>query len=108
MYAKMAYIYLMNIQQSTLNKNERIAARVSKEHKSLFEQAARLRGLSLTDFMTHSAYEEALRVLDQHEIILHLNANDSARFVEELLNPRTTEELPVLAEAFRHYQSKQE
>ena len=89
--------------QQPPSKNERIAARVSKEHKSLFEHAARLQGLSLTDFMTHSAYEEALRVLKQHKITLSLNAKDSENFVDALLNQRKKKDLPVLADAFKQY-----
>lgn len=93
----------MDMQQSTTSKNERIAARVSKKHKSLFEQAARLRGLSLTDFMTNSAYDEALRILEQHETIISLSAADSSHFVDAVLNPRQKEDLPVLSDAFENY-----
>ena len=48
-------------------KNQRISTRVTGEHKALFEQAAALKGLSLTDFMVSAAYEAAVKTLaDSH------------------------------------------
>ena len=91
------------MENHTSGKSERIAARVSREHKSLFEQAARMRGLSLTDFMTDSAYQEALRVLEQHQAVVHLHSESSANFIDALLNPRDPSELPALAKAFKKY-----
>ncbi|MEM7127143.1 MAG: DUF1778 domain-containing protein [Chloroflexota bacterium] len=72
-------------------KDHRIATRVTGEHKSLFERAAALKGLSLTDFMISSAYEAAIKVLKESQIVLELGPEDSRAFVKSLLSP---EDLP--------------
>ena len=88
--------------QST--RDHRIATRVTGEHKSLFEQAAALKGLSLTDFMISAAYEAALKVLTDSQIILELGPEDSRAFVKSILQPRNPDELPVLQAAIKQYQ----
>ena len=49
-------------------KSNRIATRVTDEHKALFERAAYLRGLSLTDFIINSAYDAAIKTLRDSEL----------------------------------------
>lgn len=76
--------------QTELNipsKTERIATRVTPEHKSLFGQAAGLRGLSLTDFMVNAAYDAAIRTLEDSQTILELGKEDTKAFVSALLEP---------------------
>ena len=68
-------------------KTERIATRVTPEHKSLFTQAAAMRGLSLTDFMVNAAYDAAIQTLKDSETILELGPEDTKFFVEQLLQP---------------------
>lgn len=68
-------------------KKERIATRVTREHKLLFTQAAAMRGLSLTDFMVNAAYEAAIQTLKDSEMILELGPEDTKFFVEQLLQP---------------------
>jgi len=75
-------------------KNHRIATRVTGEHKSLFEQAAALKGLSLTDFMVSAAYEAAIKVLMDSRIVLELGPEDSRAFVKSILQAREPNELP--------------
>lgn len=88
------------------SKDHRIAARLTKEHKLLFERAAMLKGLSLTDFMISSAYEAAIKVLNDSQILLTLGPEDSRFFFEHLLQPREPSELPALQDAIRYYQQQ--
>ena len=92
----------MNTKQEHSNlKDERIYARVTGDHKCLFEQAASLRGLSLTDFVVLSAYEQAVKVIKDSDTVLRLNSHDSRHFVDSLLSPRAVKNMPRLARAFR-------
>ena len=93
-------------QVKPLAKDQRIATRVTEEHKALFERAAMLKGLSLTDFMVSAAYEAAVKVLADSQIILELGPADSRLFFAHLLNPREPAELPALQEAIRRYQQR--
>lgn len=93
-------------QVKPLAKDQRIAARVTEEHKALFERAAMLKGLSLTDFMVSAAYEAAVKVLADSQIILDLGPADSRLFFAQLLNPRDPTELPALQEAIRRYHER--
>ena len=86
-------------------KDQRIAARVTEAHKALFEQAAQLKGLSLTDFMVSAAYEAAVKILADSQIILDLGPADSRLFFAQLLNPRDPSELPTLQNAIQRYHS---
>jgi uncharacterized protein (DUF1778 family) len=84
-------------------KDYRIATRVTGQHKALFEQAAALKGLSLTDFMVSSAYEAAIKVLTDSQIVLELGPPDTRVFVEHILLPREPSELPTLQAAVQGY-----
>lgn len=96
----------MEIQQVKLPaKDQRIATRVTLEHKALFERAATLKGLSLTDFMVSAAYEAAVKILADSQIILDLGPTDSRLFFAQLLNPREPSELPALQNAIQRYHS---
>jgi uncharacterized protein (DUF1778 family) len=87
-------------------KNQRIATRVTKAHKALFERAALLKGLSLTDFMVSAAYDAAMQVLMQSQIVLELGPEDSRFLFERLINPRDPAELPILQDAVHRYQQR--
>jgi uncharacterized protein (DUF1778 family) len=89
-------------------KDQRISTRVTGEHKALFEQAAALKGLSLTDFMVSSAYEAAIKVLADSQIVLELGPADTRAFVERILHPRDPVELPTLQAAVHHQQQARE
>jgi uncharacterized protein (DUF1778 family) len=67
-------------------RTERLDARLSREQKLLFQRAANLEGLSLTEFVIASLQESARRTIREHETIA-LNAAESRRFVEALLHP---------------------
>lgn len=84
-------------------KDHRIATRVTGEHKSLFERAAALKGLSLTDFMVSAANDAAIKVLADSQIVIELGPEDSRAFVNGLLHPREPSELPELRDAIAQY-----
>lgn len=88
-------------------KDHRIATRVTGEHKSLFERAATLKGLSLSDFVINATYDAAIKVLVDSQIVLELGPEDSRAFVGALLHPRAPDELPALQAAIEHYQQRQ-
>jgi uncharacterized protein (DUF1778 family) len=102
LYATLTYNRHMDTQiLKQTAKDHRIAARVTGEHKSLFEQAAALKGLSLTDFMISAAYDAALKVLADSQIVLELGPEDSRVFVKSILQPREPTELPELQAAIQ-------
>jgi|SRR5579859_849676 len=101
------YTVNMNIQptqpQKPTVKSSRIATRVTDEHKALFERAACLRGLSLTDFIINSAYDAAIKTLHDSELVLDLFPEDTRFFVENLVRPLESpeEEAPHLYQAIK-------
>jgi uncharacterized protein (DUF1778 family) len=84
-------------------KTNRIATRVTDEHKALFERAACLRGLSLTDFIINSAYDAAIKTLYDSEYVLDLFPDDARFFVENLVRPLESpeKEAPHLYQAIK-------
>jgi uncharacterized protein (DUF1778 family) len=66
--------------------SERLEARISSDKKRLLKNAAELSGRTLTDFVVHSAYEAAVRVIQEYQQ-LHLSVNDRDIFIRALLNP---------------------
>jgi uncharacterized protein (DUF1778 family) len=71
---------------ATVARKERLEARISSEHKMLFQQAATLSGLSLTDFVI-STLNRAARELVEQETVLRLSARDCTVFVDALVSP---------------------
>lgn len=65
---------------------ERLEARISSDKKKLLKNAAELSGRTLTDFVVHSAYEAAVRVIQEYQQ-LHLSVNDRDILIKALLNP---------------------
>ena len=80
----------------------RIEARVSPEQKELFERAAAIEGVTLTDFAISSMQRAAARVVQEHTI-MELSVRNQRAFVEALQNPPEPNE--VLREAARTYMS---
>jgi uncharacterized protein (DUF1778 family) len=65
---------------------ERLEARISADKKKLLRNAAELSGRTLTDFVINSAYEAAIRVIQEYQQ-LHLTAIDRDVFIQALLAP---------------------
>lgn len=71
----------------------RIDFRPKPSQKELFEEAARLEGQTLTEFLIRSAEEHAHRVLERHEAMA-LRGEAGERFISLLVNaPSPTERL---------------
>ena len=70
-----------------VSKSERLEARITLRQKLLFQRAAELRGLSLTDFLVTSAQTAAEATIREYNVIT-VSARDSLAFAEALLNPR--------------------
>ena len=66
-------------------RRERLEARVAREQKSLFQRAADLQGKSLTDFLIHSAQQEALKTIREYENII-LSKEDQNLLMEALFS----------------------
>lgn len=80
---------------------ERLEARITSDKKSLLKNAADLSGRTLTDFVIHSAYEAAKRVIEEHQQ-LHLSVVDRDVFVQALLNPpKPTDKLLKAAKKYK-------
>jgi uncharacterized protein (DUF1778 family) len=62
-------------------------ARLTEDVKALFQEAADLRGQTLTDFVLSATREKAIETLQQAQLV-RLTAEDQKRFAEALLNPR--------------------
>jgi len=78
---------MKNMVSSTSSKSmARLEARVSPEVKALWQKAADLEGRTLTDFVIASVQQAAYTVIEQHQM-LKLSLEDSAAFVDALMNP---------------------
>ena len=67
-------------------RTQRTEARLLPEQKKRIERAAKLKGMSLSDFMVQNADEAAIRTIQQHESWT-LQRRDRDLFVNTLLNP---------------------
>lgn len=86
-----------------LQKTERFSARLSSEHKSLFEEAARVTGRSVTEFIIEDAVDRARKVLRDAKKFdtIVLNAQASRHLVEALsAAPKTNK---ALVASFKEY-----
>jgi uncharacterized protein (DUF1778 family) len=68
------------------SRSTRLWARVSPKQKTLFQRAAELSGLTLSEFVLASAQEKASQVVQDHDTIRLTQAEQTA-FVHALLNP---------------------
>lgn len=71
------YVELPYIETDMGSKTERIEVRLSAEHKAVIEEAAALRGQSLSAFVVSQALEQALRLR-----LTVLSQRDWERFLE--------------------------
>ncbi len=67
-------------------RTERTEARLLPQQKRRIERAARLKGLSLSDFIVQHADEAARKTIREHTSWV-LEDRDSGVFVQALLNP---------------------
>ncbi|NJM20138.1 MAG: DUF1778 domain-containing protein [Richelia sp. RM2_1_2] len=64
----------------------RLEARVNPEIKALWQKAADLQGVTLTDFVIASVQAAASKIIQQQQT-LKLSTEDALSFVEAILNP---------------------
>jgi uncharacterized protein (DUF1778 family) len=81
-------------------RRERLEARVTREQKELFEEAAALEGTSLTDFVVRSTQRAAEEVIREHSTMV-LSTPESRSFVDALLQPPAPNR--ALRAAAEHY-----
>jgi uncharacterized protein (DUF1778 family) len=67
-------------------RTERTEARLLPEQKKRIEQAARIKGLSVSDFIVQNADEAAIQTIESHTTWI-LSDRDRDIFVQALLNP---------------------
>lgn len=85
----------------TRAKLARLEARVSAPQKQLFERAAELTGLNLSQFMIAALDEVARRTVRERDT-MQLTAKDSHAFVAALLNaPEPNKRLREAAQKFK-------
>ena len=67
-------------------KDQRLEARIDPLQKAVIERAAYLKGMNVTQFVTFSSHEAALKTIQEHET---LTLRDEARdvFINAILNP---------------------
>ena len=81
----------------------RIEARISPELKAMFQTAADIENITLSEFLTKSAREAAQDIISNHNV-LKLNAEDSRAFADAILNPKEPNE--VLKQAMRRHKQE--
>lgn len=81
-------------------KSDRLEARVSPRVKARLEQAAGLRGCTLTDFVLASAQAAAEEAIRRHQI-LELSARDSEAFYAAIETPPILD--AKMRDAFRRH-----
>jgi uncharacterized protein (DUF1778 family) len=81
-------------------KEARIEARVSAKQKRLFERAAEIEGVTLTDFAISSMQRAATSVVEGH-LRIELSERNQRAFVEAMMNP--PEPNAALREAAKAY-----
>ena len=77
-------------------KPERLEARVPSEIKALFQRAADLKGLTLTDYVINALVDDAQQVIRDHEV-LTLTGRNREVFLRALLNPPSPSESLIAA-----------
>jgi uncharacterized protein (DUF1778 family) len=78
----------------------RIEARVSTKQKRLFERAAAIEGVTLTDFAISSMQRAAIEAIQEHAR-LELSERNQRAFVAALMNPPAPNK--ALSEAAKAY-----
>jgi uncharacterized protein (DUF1778 family) len=76
----------ISAEKRLLNGGNRLEARVTPRLKRLFQQAADLQGVTLSDFLIQSLRQATVQTVQEHEV-LRLSARDSLHFTKALLAP---------------------
>ncbi|MCY7368481.1 MAG: DUF1778 domain-containing protein [Chamaesiphon sp.] len=81
----------------------RIEARISPELKAMFQTAADIENITLSEFLTKSAREAAQDIISNHKV-LKLSAEDSRAFADAILNPKEPNE--ALKQAMKRHKQE--
>jgi uncharacterized protein (DUF1778 family) len=73
-------------QQHRALKGERLEARVPSELKKMFQRAAELKGLTLTDYVINVLVDNSQQVIREHEVLTWTGRNREV-FLQALMNP---------------------
>jgi len=68
------------------SRTERTEARLLPEQKQRIERAARIKGMSLSDFIVQNADAAAIRTIQEQQT-WSLDTHDRNRFVDAILDP---------------------
>ncbi|OAI48872.1 hypothetical protein AYO45_03985 [Gammaproteobacteria bacterium SCGC AG-212-F23] len=71
---------------NSTSNTDRLEARISADKKYILKSAADLSDQTLTDFVINSAYEAAVRLIEDYQQ-LRLSMQDRDVFIQALLNP---------------------
>ncbi len=78
-----------------------ITSRVPADLRDTLEEAARLQGATLNQFMVQSAFQEAQRVLER-ETVIHLSRHDAQKVFALLEHPpKPNKRLKAAVRAYR-------
>ena len=84
-----------------IRQQARIEVRIGAKQKRLFERAAAIEGVTLTDFAISSMQRAAASAVDEHTRI-ELSERDQRTFVEALMNlPEPNAALRAAAKAYK-------
>ena len=92
--------HLPSGEQQQRIKGERLEARVTAELKAMFQRAADLKGLTLTDYVINSLVDSSQQVIRDHEV-LTLTGRNREVFLEALMSPPPAS--PKLVSALARY-----
>lgn len=81
-------------------KGERLEARVTAELKAMFQRAADLKGLTLTDYVINSLVDSSQQVIREYEVLTLIGRNREV-FLEALMSPPPAS--PKLVSALARY-----
>ena len=92
--------HLPSGEQQQRVKGERLEARVTAELKAMFQRAADLKGLTLTDYVINSLVDSSQQVIREHEVLTWSGRNREV-FLQALMNPPPAS--PKLVAALARY-----
>lgn len=81
-------------------KEDRLEARVSSDLKAMFQRAAELRGLTLTDYVINALVDNSQQVIREHEVLTIAGRNREV-FLQALMQP--PQPSPKLVAALARY-----
>ena len=86
---------------AAVDDKSRVTARVPAELRETLEEAARIQGSTLNQFLIQSAYQEAQRILER-ETVMRLSRRDAQKMFDLLEHPpKANKQLREAVKAYR-------